>query len=75
MANVKTDTVVSHRLDPVLKKERACLGGETDEGGEVLGVKMGRECGGKGMGDNPGGFVGSASKRILMHFIRIAHLT
>lgn len=50
MANVKTDAVVSHRLDPVLKKERACLGGETDEGGRCLGVKMGRECGKRGMG-------------------------
>ena len=36
MANVKTDAVVNHRLDPVLEKERAFLGGEIDERGRFF---------------------------------------
>lgn len=50
MSRVQTDAVERDRLDPVLKKQRACLGGETDEGGRFLGVKMGREYGERGMG-------------------------
>lgn len=41
MAKVKTDAGVSHRLDPVLRNERACLGGETDEAGKVVRDKDG----------------------------------
>lgn len=50
MVNVKTDATVSHRLDPVLEEARACPGGEVDEGRRFLGVKMGRECGKRGIG-------------------------